>query len=244
MDDRQPAFNLPPVIVWSAGLLLAIHVVMQLLLQLVSFDLYAELLLALAYIPARYGEAADILPGGTAARLWTPFTYALLHGGWLHLAVNLLWMASFGSAVARRFGAGRFLALSAAGAAAGALAHHLAYPGSEGIMVGASAAISAQMAAAVRFVFLPGGPLGGGHGRGAYFQPAPGLLRTLLDPRALAFLAVWFGINLLFGMEGALVPGVGGAIAWQAHIGGFLSGLVLFPLIDPVRPEPVPPEEL
>jgi len=237
MDDRQPAFNLPPVIVWTAGLLMAIH----LLLQLLPFEAYSRLLLGLAYIPARSGEAAAFLPGGAAARLWTPFTYGLLHGGWLHLAVNLLWMASFGSAVARRFGAGRFLLLSAVGAAAGAAAHHLTHPGSGAILVGASAAISAQMAAAVRFAFAPGGPLGGGRGREAYVLPAPSLVATLLDPRPLAFLAVWFGINLIFGMESALVPGVGGAIAWQAHIGGFLAGLMLFPLLDPVRPEPPPP---
>ncbi|HEX2256404.1 MAG TPA: rhomboid family intramembrane serine protease [Afifellaceae bacterium] len=240
MDDRQPAFNLPPVIVWSAGLLLAI----QLVLQLLPFELYSRLLLSLAYIPARAGEAAFFLPGGTAARLWTPLTYALLHGGWLHLAVNLLWMASFGSAVARRFGTARFLLLSTIGAAAGALAHHLAHPGSEGIMVGASAAISAQMAAAVRFAFAPGGPLGGGRGREAYAQPAPTLLRTLLDPRPLAFLGLWFGINLLFGMESALIPGAGGDIAWQAHIGGFLAGLLLFPLLDPIGREPPPLDDL
>lgn len=237
MDERQPAFNLPPVIVWTAGLLLAIH----LLLQVLPFDYYSWLLLSLAYIPARFGEAADLLPGGTAARLWTPLTYALLHGGWLHLAVNLFWMASFGSAVARRFGTNRFLLLSVVSAIAGAAAHHLAHPGSDSIMIGASAAISGQTAAAIRFAFAPGGPLGGGYGREAYLLPAPSLARTLLDPRPLAFLAIWFGINLLFGLESGLVPGVGGAIAWQAHIGGFLAGLVLFPLIDPVRREPPPP---
>ena len=236
MDQRQPAFNLPPVIVWSAGLLLAVH----LLLQLLPFPSYSELVLALAYVPARYGEAAYLLPGGVAARFWTPFTYALLHGGWLHLTVNLFWMASFGSAVARRFGAGRFLTLSAAAAAAGALAHHLVDPGSESLLVGASAAISGQTAAAVRFAFAPGGPLGGGAGGQSYCRPAPSLWQTMSDGRALGFLAVWFGINLLFGLGSGLVPGVGGEIAWQAHVGGFLAGLILFALLDPVRPEPAP----
>lgn len=240
MDDRQPALNLPPVVIWSAGLLLAIH----LLLQILPFDTYAQIVLALAFVPARYSEAAFFLPGGTAARLWTPFTYALLHGGWLHLAVNLFWMASFGSAVARRFGAGRFLLLSVLAAGAGAAAHQLAHPGSESVMIGASAAISGQTAAAVRFAFAPGGPLGGGMAREAYWSPAPSLRQTLFEPRALAFVAVWFGINLIFGLESALITGVGGAIAWQAHIGGFLAGLLLFPLLDPVPRDPPPPDDL
>lgn len=234
MDDRQPAFNLPPVILWSGALLLGIH----LLVELLPFDLYSQMVLALAFLPARYGDAAFFLPGGAPARFWTPFTYALLHGGWLHLAVNLFWMASFGSAVARRFGTGRFLLLSLIAAAAGALAHLMANPGAESVMIGASAAISGQMAAAVRFAFAPGGPLGGGVGRQAYCLPAPSLRQTLFDGRALAFLAVWFGINLLFGLQSGLIPGVGGAIAWQAHIGGFLAGLILFPLLDPVRSAP------
>lgn len=234
MEDRQPAFNLPPVIVWSAALLAVIH----LLLQLLPFDSHAQVVLALAFVPARYGEAALFLPGGEPARFWTPVTYALLHGGWLHLAVNLFWMASFGSAVARRFGAGRFLLLSVVAAAAGALAFKIAHPGAEAVMVGASAAISGQTAAAVRFAFAPGGPLGGGFGQDAYCLPAPSLRETLFDPRALAFLAVWFGINLLFGLQSGLVPGVDAPIAWEAHIGGFLAGLVLFPLLDPVRSAP------
>ena len=130
------------------------------------------------------------------------------------------------------------MALSLIAAAAGALAHLIAHPGAESVMIGASAAISGQTAAAVRFAFAPGGPLGGGFGRRAYFLPAPSLRQTLFDGRAVAFLAVWFAINLIFGLESALVPGVGGAIAWQAHIGGFLAGLILFRLLDPVGRAP------
>jgi membrane associated rhomboid family serine protease len=57
----------------------------------------------------------------------------------------------------------------------------------------------------------------------------------LRDPRALAFLAVWFGTNILFGMGTISMPGVAQSVAWQAHIGGFLAGLIGFALFDPVR---------
>ena len=58
----------------------------------------------------------------------------------------------------------------------------------------------------------------------------------LRDPRILAFLAVWFGVNFIFGMGAVAMPGTEGTVAWQAHIGGFLAGLLGFSLFDPVRP--------
>jgi membrane associated rhomboid family serine protease len=51
----------------------------------------------------------------------------------------------------------------------------------------------------------------------------------------VTFLLAWFGLNLLFGI-GSVSQGIAdGAVAWDAHIGGFLAGLLLFPLFDPVR---------
>jgi membrane associated rhomboid family serine protease len=61
--------------------------------------------------------------------------------------------------------------------------------------------------------------------------PLSGMLR---DGRVLAFLAVWFGTNILFGMGTVTIAGEPGqAVAWQAHIGGFLAGLLLFSWFDP-----------
>ena len=64
----------------------------------------------------------------------------------------------------------------------------------------------------------------------------------LRDPRILAFLAVWFGLNVLLGL-GTLTIAEGEApIAWQAHIGGFLAGLLLFAAFDPVG-RAAPPDD-
>ena len=70
--------------------------------------------------------------------------------------------------------------------------------------------------------------------RQAFFVPAAPLSQALRNPQVLVFLGVWFAINLLFGI-GSLPDVLGsGTVAWQAHIGGFLAGLLLFPLFDPV----------
>jgi membrane associated rhomboid family serine protease len=50
----------------------------------------------------------------------------------------------------------------------------------------------------------------------------------------LGFLVVWFGINIIFGVASIAIGTDGGSVAWQAHIGGFLAGLLLFSLFDPI----------
>ena len=66
-------------------------------------------------------------------------------------------------------------------------------------------------------------------------MPALSLSRALRNPRVLAFLAVWFGVNIIFGLGSISVGAEGVSVAWQAHIGGFIAGLMLFSLFDPVR---------
>ena len=234
MSRSPPAFNLPPAITWLAGLLIGIHVIRQFLGE----GAETWLVVAFSFIPVRYSEFVEALPGGFAAWFWSPFTHAFLHADALHLVVNLFWMASFGSALARRFGSSRFLALSAMSAAAGAGAHYAFHPGDAALMLGASGAVSGMMAATARFAFAPGGPLAGGTHPAAYFQPAKPLWAVLQNARALTFILIWFGINLLFGLQSGLIAGVSNPIAWQAHLGGFFAGLLLFPLLDPVPPAP------
>jgi membrane associated rhomboid family serine protease len=103
-------------------------------------------------------------------------------------------------------------------------------------MIGASGAVSGFMAGATRFAFHNGGPLAvfRNEEAAAYSVPAPPLSSALRDSRMVAFLVVWFGLNLLFGLLGAGASGGDQIIAWEAHIGGFLAGLLLFPLFDPV----------
>lgn len=231
---NPPAFNVPPAVLALLAAIVLLHLVRSLLPQELDF----ELIVTFAFIPARFGGPNDDLglPGGLAADIWTWFTYAALHADGFHLFINSIWFLAFGSPVARRFGTAPFLVFSAVAAAAGACAHLLSNWGGLAPMIGASAVVSAYMGAAIRFVFdhrIGLGGLAGGDQR-VLQAPALPLLQALRNRTVLAFLIVWFGVNFLFGVGTEDVPGVNGIVAWQAHIGGFLLGLLGFRLFDPV----------
>jgi membrane associated rhomboid family serine protease len=231
----EPILNVPPIVVATLAAMVFVHVWR---IHVLTASENIDFLANFAFIPARYDPTvapSGLFPGGFGAEIWTFVTYAFIHADWMHIAINGVWLLAFGTAVARRFGPLRFLALFAVTAAAGAAAHLLTHVGEMVVMVGASAAISGFMAAAIRFAFQRGGPLSmwRTQDEAAYRVPAAPLMAALRDPRILAFLAVWFGLNILFGLGSIALPGVEQSIAWEAHIGGFVAGLVLFALFDP-----------
>jgi membrane associated rhomboid family serine protease len=235
----EPIFNVPAVVIATVGVLVLVHAFRSFAL---SDEQDVEFLLAFAFIPARYGTelaASGAFPGGFGADLWTFFTYAFIHADLTHLGLNLAWLIPFGTALARRFGTWRYIVFMLVMAAVGALAHLVSHLGAMVPMIGASAAISGAMAAAMRFVFRQDGPVAHWRERSgdAYRIPAASLLETLRDPRFLLFLAVWLGLNALFGL-GTISFGeaAGQEIAWQAHVGGFFAGLLLFDVFDPAAP--------
>ncbi len=234
---RERMLNVPVVVV---ALLAALGLIHAFLVLALTAEQTTETLLLFAFIPARYDPSVlpDVVwPGGFAADVWTFVTYALLHGDISHLVFNGIWLLAFGSPVAQRFGTARFLCFMAATAAAGAAMHLATHFGEILPMIGASAAVSGAMAAAMRFAFQRGGPLGFWRDREeAYRVPAAPLAQSLRDPRVLAFLLVWFGVNILFGFVSLGGSGFTQAVAWQAHIGGFLAGLLGFAFFDPVPP--------
>jgi len=258
-QNRVPVFNLPRIVTVSIALLVGIHAVRMVLPD--TLDL--RVLLDLAFIPGRWSaaldpsRAADIVQaagsaGGDADVLsareefarylvaspeadpWTFASYALLHGSWLHVIFNVVWLAAFGSPVAQRYGAWRWGVLSLAGIVAGATLHWLIDPLSTMPLVGASAGISALMAAAARFVFVP--PPAYRAGAPWQLPPRPPLqtIPELMRNRtAVLFLGIWLATNLIFGVL-ALPLGAGdGPIAWDAHLGGFVVGFFLLPLLEP-----------
>jgi membrane associated rhomboid family serine protease len=261
---REPVFNLPGVVAAAVLLLLAIHLLRTTLL---SGELDFDVLLDYAVVPARWTaawdparaaaivqEAGADLPaedaalrqalaryilGESAAKPWTALSYAFLHGSWAHVLLNSVWLAAFGTPVARRCGGLRFLVLGALCAVGGALAHALLHPLSVAPMIGASAAVSGWMAAAARFIFSPEPEQGFRPvlPREVHERPLQGLGDLARNRGAAMFLAIWFATNLLFGLTAAPLGVTESSIAWEAHIGGFAVGLVLFPWLDRALPD-------
>ena len=185
---RERMLNVPAVVV---ALLVVLGVIQAVLMLVLTAEQTTEFLLLFAFIPARYDASVlpDVAwPGGWAADIWTFVTYALIHADLSHLIFNAVWFLAFGSPVAQRFGSLRFLAFMAVTAAAGAAVHLVTHFGELLPMVGASAAISGAMAAATRFAFQRGGPLGLWRDPAeACRVPAAPLAASLRDPRVLAF---------------------------------------------------------
>lgn len=255
---REPIFNLPSVVTFSILALVAIHAVRMLFL---SLETDFQLVLDWAVIPARWSVAYGGIDSGEILRLmqegasdealeplanlaryilgngegrpWTALTYAFLHGSWLHVGLNSVWLAAFGTPIARRCGTGRFLALSAVSAIGGAVLYALMNPMQVIPMIGASGAVSGLMAAASWFIFAPAGWHWEGRLTEPHERPRQPLGDLVRNRPFLIFLAVWFGTNYLF----AVVQPVSlaeGSVAWEAHVGGFLSGLLVFPWLDPI----------
>lgn len=235
--DNPPAFKAPPVIMGLVALLAGIHAARMFL------DAQADnqLILTFALFPARYAPTPDgvsyIFPGGIFGDAWSLVTYAFLHGDWLHLLFNAFWLLAFGTPVARRLGAVRFVFFYLLCAILAAIVYAAAQAGLLVPVVGASGAISGVIAGAALFVFAEEGPIARfGFDRGATDLraiPRRPAHKVLTHGQAMIFSAVWLGLTVLTGLLGIGATGDAAGIAWEAHLAGFIAGLLLFPKFDP-----------
>ncbi len=229
-SPRQPIFRAPSVVLWLIAGLAAAHAARMALPPARSADMIYQY----ALVPARYSHAfvssqTDLMaswPGTVLERAVPFFSYMALHGGWTHLVINCLWLLAFGPVVARRLGTGLFLAFFLVCGLAGALTYLAFNWGSALPVVGASGAISGLMAAGLRM--LPG--------QAPWTSPDQAPLAPIFSRQILLFAGVWAGINLLAGLTGLGMGGESGLVAWQAHLGGFLAGLLLCGPFDALRP--------
>jgi membrane associated rhomboid family serine protease len=251
---REPIFDAPPVVIALVAALLAIYAFESFASIATENDIYREF----AFIPGRLTYAfwphgleelrdhANFDPEALrqarivrlGPKIWTLLTYAFLHGSWTHVGLNSIWIVAFGPPVARRLGAVRFLAFFAATAIAGAVVHWAFNMTDFTPLIGASAADSGLMAAAARFIFEPGAPLGqpDGFSRSSpltnYRAPAPPLRILLRQRNAVLFLIIWLATNFIFGPFAQPLGLSEAPVAWLAHIGGFSLAFFLFPLFD------------
>ena len=153
----------------------------------------------------------------------TFFTAMFLHGGWMHVLGNMLFLWVFGDNVEDRLGHFKFLLFYLATGIVGAIAHIMSDPFSEVPIIGASGAIAGVLGA--YFVTFP---------RARVLTLLPIIIFfTIVEIPAVVFLAFWFVLQLFNGT--ASLGGSANPVAWWAHVGGFLSGIVLIKILAPGR---------
>jgi membrane associated rhomboid family serine protease len=225
---REPVFNVPGIVIAMVAAFAAVHFGRE-MLSARGDEFLVDML---AFNPSRYsGEGRDLAGGGWAAPV-TFVSHAFLHGDFMHLAINSAWFLAVGTPIARRMSTLSFLAFFALCAAGGALLFLVIHPGLDASLVGASGAISGLMAAALRLMFA------------ARTDADRALLRE--DPATAPALSAWAALTQP-GSRGAIIAwvivnfvaavamgaaGSGGPIAWEAHLGGFFTGLFAFDLFD------------
>lgn len=221
-SGREPVFNLPRVVLALIVLCTTIHLLRTYLLD-VDQDRLA--LNYFAFVPAFYSSRMLLDPFSFTA----PVTYSLLHGSLPHLAINMIWLAAFGSPLANRLGAARFVLFWIVTSLAAAALHFAIHPFDEAPLVGASGAISGMMGAAARFGFR----MQRASGRASFGGPILPIGEALRLRGVVTFLAVWMVVNLATGLFG--MPGEASRIAWEAHIGGFVVGFFFVNWFDKWR---------
>jgi membrane associated rhomboid family serine protease len=225
--DQQPIFNAPGVVVWLLMLFIAVHLLLWGVLPAGETE---WLVLALGFIPARILGGAGDLPGGDVAIVTSFVTHQFVHGNLPHLIVNSAWCLAFGSPIARRTDVWRFLVFFLLCGVAGALVYLAVNGDARVLMIGASGAISGLMGAAFRFVFRGPREAGASGLPNASLAPLLSVSETLRDRRILAVMIGWTVLNVLLAEAPGLTEAAG--IAWEAHLGGFYTGLLLYGFFD------------
>lgn len=167
-----------------------------------------------AMVPAHFAD------GVTLVEIMTIFTSMFMHAGWAHLAGNMLYLWIFGDNVEDRLGHGRYLVFYLVGGVVASLTHLATNWGSDVPTVGASGAIAAALGAYL--VLFPGSQI-------ATLIPLGSFSRLTVVPAAIV-LGLWFILQLFDGMLELGGIGVGGVAFW-AHVGGFVAGMVMVNLL-------------
>jgi len=182
-----------------------------------------EAIYAYGVIPAVLLEGARLPPEiALVPPEMTIFTSMFMHGGWLHLIGNMLYLWIFGDNVEDSMGHLRFIVFYLVCGTVAVFAQALPDTQSTIPMIGASGAISGVLGAYL--LLYP-------HARVVVLIPLGFLSQIILLPAGIV-LALWFGLQLL---QSALTPKDVAGVAFGAHIGGFLAGMALVPLFKSRR---------
>jgi membrane associated rhomboid family serine protease len=223
LRDQNPSRSTPVV---SRGLIV-LNAAMF-LYELSLGSALRDFMFSWGLVPARLPAAFDL---GGEPLAWTGLTLVsslFLHGGWLHLVGNMWYLWIFGDNVEDQFGPVPFLLFYLAAGVAASLLHAFTNIDSRIPTLGASGAIAGVLGAyavmfprARVFTLVPFFP---------FFQVIP--------LPAVLMLGVWFLFQFVAGAISVGQGGAGGGVAWWAHIGGFLFGVIVAKITYPFRRRP------
>ena len=208
----------PPLVTWAliagnCGIFL-----FQLSLAPEEMELF---LLQFALVPARYFAPPPLGDLGGDPLSYLPFfTNMFLHGGWLHLLLNMWTLWLFGPAVEDRLGTIRYIVFYVCAGVFASFTHAVFNPLSTVPALGASGAIAGVLACFL--LFYPWAQL-------IILVPIL-FLPLFFEVPAFVYVGLWFLMQLVQGMADVVGRSAGG-IAWWAHIGGFVAGLMLGALL-------------
>jgi membrane associated rhomboid family serine protease len=213
----------PPVVTWA---LIAANCVVFLIEISLSPRELDWFLSRFALIPARYFAPHFYGDTSLAVADYFPFVSNMfLHGGWLHLILNMWTLWLFGPTVEDRLGSTRYLVFYLACGLLASLTHAIFNPASTIPALGASGAIAGVLGCFIRLfplarlvILIP-----------ILFFP------FFFEVPAIVFAGLWFLMQLLQGTAELFTQPSGGGVAWWAHVGGFVFGFVLTPLLRQSR---------
>ncbi len=215
LRDANPSRTLPFVTYLLIGLNAAAFI-----LELSLGHALPDFIREFGVVPIRVSAAIDSYNPDAGAFL--PFvTSMFLHGGWMHLIGNMIFLWVFGDNIEDLFGHGRFLFFYLFAGVSAAATQVFIDPGSGVPMVGASGAIAGVLGAYV--ILFP---------RARVLTLIPiFFFFQLLELPAYIFLGLWFLMQMASGVLSLRIGADAGGVAWWAHIGGFLAGALMVPIL-------------
>lgn len=170
------------------------------------------------YIPYEFVHSIELTPQIPASHWLTPFTSMFMHGGWMHLIGNMLFLWIYGNNVEDYFGSVKFLFFYLISGLAAITLYTLFDSNSEIPLVGASGAIAGIMGA---YMVL--------HPRARITTLVFFFFITFIQIPAKLLLGIWFLYQIL--MSFTALGSSGGGVAWIAHVGGFVFGYLLMRIV-------------
>ncbi|WP_461210712.1 rhomboid family intramembrane serine protease [Desulfocurvus sp. DL9XJH121] len=216
LRDSIPRVHTP----WAVYALIAANTLVFLWLASLSTRDTGIVIHLFGVVPARFSHPDMALQAGYPEfGLYSFITYMFLHGGWLHLIMNMWTMWIFADNIEDVMGPWRFLGFYLCCGLAALAVHYMFNSDSTVPVVGASGAIAGVMGA--YFLLYP-------HARVVTLVPLF-IIPFVFEIPAVVFLGIWAAMQLFSGVA-SLAGSDGGGIAWWAHAGGFVAGMLLLPL--------------